>query len=201
MIVNEVAQWACIVGLLLLTLGIYRQVGFMLIGSRGLAEGSFGPNVGDVAPERVIDLFQKDLAPDPARRRVLLMVRTDCPICEGLMEILENLMEREEGIDERLAIVVQGTDEYRYQVAARFPLLVVESFARVFRDVEPPRGYPFALQFDDEFHVTSKQVGDNVVPLLSLPTKVALPTRRTAAPFSDTHDHQPIGGKHDASRA
>lgn len=162
--INEVIQWLALLGLTLLVLAAYRQLGAMAIGSRRLFTESFGPAVGERPRAALAAIFGHDLGPNPARRHLALFVQQNCSLCSELLAQLERRRGGPAG-DGIVAIVADGDVDYLDALRIRFDGYVVETRARVLPRQEPG-GYPFTFLLDDDLLVLAKELGDSGSSLL-----------------------------------
>jgi methylamine dehydrogenase accessory protein MauD len=126
LIVSQILSWLVIVALGVALLALARQVGIlhMRVAPAGALTTGRGPAVGEPAPR--LDLATIDGEPlliggrlAAGRRRLLLFVSAQCPLCKTLIPFAKSFAK-----DERVDLVLVGDDETDIQrsLIARFGL-------------------------------------------------------------------------------
>jgi hypothetical protein len=161
-LIYELFQWMSIVALLLLVLAVYRQLGLMVTGPAESQAHAFGPLVGKEPGDRLLSLFPEDVA----SWRVIVFAREDCSACEDLMGQILVWSQDETLVGFSLAVVADGSVEYRKGLQANFGVARTETADEFLDDGKRLDGrtlpaYPFSILISPGNKVSHKQVGSD----------------------------------------
>lgn len=129
MLLNELAQWASLIFLGILVLGLTRQLGDFLTPARDRVSSNRGPAVGSKLPDGLLQAIGRTDLQHLMRRRetpwaLLATVSAECPRCAALLDELER-----KGVPEHAPVVLLApvaTDEFRDRLARIADLTVVD---------------------------------------------------------------------------
>ena len=160
---NEIFQWAALVGILLLVLANYRQLGLMVTGTPEKRAYAFGPLVGKRAEDRLLGLFGQN-GSNPWK--LLVFVREDCTACEELLSRIDEWAPGTPTDEVQLALVVNGKEEFAAQLGTQFSAARVHMADAVLDDGNtldghPLLAYPFSIVMSSDGVVRHKQVGSD----------------------------------------
>jgi len=165
MSIIEWAQWFVIGATILLVLGLYRQVGEVLVGSKDLVMHQFGPLVGQQISDRWQWLVVDDWA-DKGGKTAALFVSETCAICHDVLDDLEQIIKnRPSRHRSAVTLVCDGSEIYADALSARFEGMTVEQVARIEPSGSRPAGYPLALLMAADGTVIKKDLGGSVLSL------------------------------------
>jgi hypothetical protein len=123
-LINEIVQWALLVILGLLLLGVLRQVGLMLPPpeSRELASG---PSLGGKVPNALLVRVRAIRNGSSSEPTILAFVAESCPACQHL---LAELPSGEDRMPQLVLVAKQPTASFRVAVETTgYPVIVDES--------------------------------------------------------------------------
>jgi hypothetical protein len=161
-LIYELFQWMSIVALLMIVLAVYRQLGLMVTGPAESQAHAFGPLVGKDPGDRLLSLFPDDVT----SWRVIIFAREDCSACEDLMGQTQAWSQDETLAGFSLAVVADGSVEYRKSLQADFGVARTEAAEEFLDDGKRLDGrtlpaYPFAILISPGNKVSHKQVGSD----------------------------------------
>lgn len=162
-LLNEVLQWMGIVGVLLLTLAVYRQLGAQGGGhvNHEHSAASTGPALGARANEELLQLFSGR----PSGWKLAVFVDETCTACEDMLTQLEAWhKEGTAGFD--LALLAEGGQTYVRGLSSRFPWAAVRSTQDIVGEDESPGNFPFAILLSQDGVIREKVVGSMNAPFL-----------------------------------
>lgn len=165
---NEAFQWIAIVGVLLLTLAVYRQLGLMVGNPAAFLARSSGPDVGDR-----VDRWFGSLFPAEVMRpwSLLLFVREDCPACKQLLNQIKRWM-RDRALSDSfelaIAVAPDTSNSYVRELKRRFEKAIVTEQKALLTQDDRIDAYPLTLLLDANRVVRLKAVGSNTESLLSV---------------------------------
>lgn len=156
---NEFFQWTAIVGVLLLTLAVYRQLGLLLVGPREYLAYAMGPKVGDKADARFLNLFPSI---DTSPWNLVIFAQEACSACEELLEQAKTQTLEAPGRF-RLALVLKGAPSFAERMRNEFPDVEMRMQDEVLGSGEASeiRAYPLAFLISSEGIVQDKAIGSN----------------------------------------
>lgn len=163
-VLNEFAQWALLVFLGVVTLGLTRQLGVILTPRRqGLAD-EFGPDVGARVPPVLMSAdewreFESQIARSPDRAGAIVVVDQDCDACEGWISALDAAALP--GALPVCAITRKSDDRHLATLGAVSNLVVVDHEGERLNQAEL-RGSPFLLVVDEDLKVRFKQLSGDL---------------------------------------
>lgn len=158
MIVNELAQWAVLLFLAIFVFGLTRQLGRLLLGTRGELAADIGPDIGkqvprDLLPEEDWRRFETALAASRSDAGAIAVLEEDCPGCERILAELS--ADRWTGDVALAAISRTSSTEHERRMREMFDVVAVDE-QRVKR--AGIRVSPFIFIVDHELRIRHKAV-------------------------------------------
>lgn len=152
---NELLQWLTLVGLLLLTLAIYRRLGLMFIDAREYKLSQFGPAVGE-SGERLLQAVFGSSDPQDATS-LIVYSQEHCSVCEDLVQHLAGMPSP---IGVRIGVVTDGSDAYQRKVSSALPTATVRNGAQIETQIgSKPTSFPLTLLLDRTGRIGAKVLG------------------------------------------
>lgn len=166
----EIVQWTILIGLALLVLALYRQVGLLIINPRELLTESFGPKIGQPAGGKLRRVLTDTAALKTGLHRLIVFVQDGCPSCKTLLQELTHypmLM-----VDTDITLFARGSSDFQSNLSKSYPgfnvvdLHVVLDEREALDGIKLP-GYPFMMLFDSQHVLRSKTIGGNLAGIFS----------------------------------
>jgi len=168
---NEVLQWLSIGFLAMGVLAAYRQLGLYVLGARGVIEETFGPRIGERAPERYSLIFGATEGAGYSGRRVAVYLSARCPICEEILAYLESDRTESDFQSSDLTLGLVGEDpDHLREIQRRVPWAQADTVSHIHPKEDRPGGFPFFIEVGGDGLVTNKKLGTNGLDLLHVAT-------------------------------
>lgn len=150
-------QWAVLVLLALLLLGVLRQVGLMLPPpeSRELASG---PSLGDKIPARLLTRVHAISNGAGSERAILAFVAESCPACQRL---LADLPTGDARLTEVVVVAKRPTPRFRAAIEATGYPLIVDDDGDLWRSADVT-ATPLVMRVRADGVVEAKEVSHHV---------------------------------------
>lgn len=167
MLLNELAQWAVLIILAFLVMGLLRQLGQFIIPRKEqlLARG---PDVGERMPQALLDESQQaavseEMSGSDAEFGYLVVMREDCLGCSSLVERLE---ESEQTMAGPLVVVLDGeSSEFRSRVQTVASIVIADPRGRRAKEVGISAA-PYVLEFDGSMRIRNRAISGDIFALL-----------------------------------
>jgi hypothetical protein len=167
MLLNELAQWAVLIILAFMVMGLLRQLGQFIIPRKEqlLARG---PDVGERIPHALVDeshqaALSEEMASSGAEFGYLAVIREDCLGCGSLVE---RLQESDQPLPGPLVVVLDGeSSEFRSRVEAVAGIVIDDPRGRRAKDVGISAA-PFVLEVDRHMRIRNRAISGDIFALI-----------------------------------